>query len=470
MAYVLEREELVDRAFMARCTVGYPAYRSYLLGERDATPKTPAWAEAETGVAEETIVELARAYGTLKPAALLPGWGPQRGLLGEQIARAWIALACLTGNVGIRGGGLASVGTRQNALPVGSLPSGPHRAARQLPSVAWARQILEGRLDPPIAMAYIVASNVVNRSPDTRANARALASLETVVVQDPFWTPTADCADLVLPICTDLERSDLVTSWGHDLHLFDSRQAVAPAGESRTDYWVFGQLAERLGFREAYTGNKSEAEWLARFRNPRLLDVEALDREGIMRGDGGPDGVGLRVALADFRRDPQAHPLSTPSGLIEIAYPEAEQYGLPPIPSYVPLAGASAGEGAPLHLLTPHFKFRSNSCLAGVPVLQRLERPEVWINPLDAEARGIAPGQRVEVYNERGAVRVPAKVTPRIMPGVVSLYQGAWYAPAPDGADEGGCANVLTEQRRTRTGGMATHTTQVEVRRADDGR
>jgi anaerobic dimethyl sulfoxide reductase subunit A len=274
----------------------------------------------------------------------------------------------------------------------------------------------------------------------------------------------------VLPICTDLERNDLVTSWGHDLHLFDSRQAVAPAGESRTDYWVFSQLAERLGFYEAYTGGKSEAEWLARFRNPRLLNVEALDRQGIMRGDGGPNGVGPRVALADFRRDPQAHPLSTPSGLIEIAYPEAEQYGLPAIPSYVPVGSASTGEGASLYLLTPHFKFRSNSCLAGVPVLQRLERPEVWINPLDAEARDIAAGQVVEVYNERGAVRVLAKVTPRIMPGVVSLYQGAWYAPAPDGADEGGCANVLTEQRRTRTGGMATHTTRVEVRRAPVGR
>jgi anaerobic dimethyl sulfoxide reductase subunit A len=463
MAYVLEREDLVDRDFLERYTRGYDAYRRYLLGEEDGTPKTPAWAGAETGVPAETIAQLAREYATAKPAALLPGWGPQRGLYGEQISRALIVLACMSGNVGLRGGGLASVGTRQNVLPVGALPSGPHRAARQLSNVTWAREILEDQLDPPISMAYIVASNLINRSPDTRANARALGQLDTVVVQDPFWTPTALCADLVLPICTDLERSDLVTSWGHDLHLFDSRQAVAPAGEARTDYWVYGQLAERLGFGEAYTQGKSEAEWLARFRNPRLLDLEALDRTGIMRGDGEP-----RVALADFRRDPEAHPLTTRSGLIEITNPEAECHGLPAIPSYV--AVKSAQETLPLQLLTPHFKYRSNSCLAGVRALQRLEPPEVWINAQDAEARGIAHGAVVEVYNERGVVRIPAKVTPRIMPGVVCLYQGAWYRPGPDGVDEGGCANVLTAHQVTPTGGMATHTTWVEIRTTDERR
>jgi anaerobic dimethyl sulfoxide reductase subunit A len=173
-------------------------------------------------------------------------------------------------------------------------------------------------------------------------------------------------------------------------------------------------------------------------------------------GDGEP-----RVALADFRRDPKAHPLGTPSGLIEIEYPQATEHGLPVIPSYV----AVEDEGLPLHLLTPHFKYRSNSCLAGVSTLQRLEPPEVWIHPQDAAARGIAPGQTVELYNAQGTVRVPAKVTERIMPGVVCLYQGAWYTPGPDGADEGGCANVLTAHRRTPTGGMASHTTRVEVRR-----
>jgi anaerobic dimethyl sulfoxide reductase subunit A len=307
-------------------------------------------------------------------------------------------------------------------------------------------------------MAYIVASNLINRSPDTRANVRALAQLDHVVVHEPFLTPTARHADIVLPVCTDLERADLVTSWGHDLHLFYSRQAVAPEGEARTDYWIFAQLAERLGFGEAYTQGRSEAEWLQQFLDARRLDVEALQRDGIMRKDGEP-----RVALTDFCVAPDAHPLHTPSGKIEISYPRARDYGLPAIPSYVEIPG---DEGA-LQLITPHHKFRSNSCLHAVPWLKRLEPHAVWINPRDARARDIVDGEPVEVFNERGVVRLPAKVTERIMPGVVCVYQGTWYQPGQDGVDEGGCANVLTQQRETPTGGYATHSTWVQVRRSD---
>jgi anaerobic dimethyl sulfoxide reductase subunit A len=460
LAYVLEAEGLADRAFMVSHIVGYEPYRRYLLGEEDGVPKTPDWAEIRTGVPADTIQQLACDYGSIKPAALLPGWAPQRTLYGEQIARALIVLACLSGNVGMRGGGLASIGLRFGSLPVGRLPRGPHAPARHVRTGTWAGEVLQGQLSPPVKMVYIVASNLVNRSPDTRANTRALAQVGFVVVNEPFFTPTARWADIVLPICTDLERSDLVTSWGHDRHLFYSQQAVAPAGEARTDYWVFAQLAERLGFGDAYTEGKSADEWVAQFLDARRLDVESLQRDGSMREDGEP-----RVALADFCADPIAHPLHTPSGRIEISCPQAEAYGLPAIPSYVEID--DDGEVYPLQLITPHHKFRSNSCLHAVPWLQRLEPHAVWINPRDARARAIAQGDQVEISSARGTIRLPAKVTARIMPGVVCVYQGTWYRPGPDGVDEGGCANVLTEQRESPTGGCATHSTWVAVRRSE---
>ena len=464
MAYVFETEGWADRGFMESHTAGYEPYRCYVLGEEDGAPKTPDWAEKRTGISAGTIRKLAQDYGTIKPAALLPGWGPQRTIYGEQIARALITLACLSGNVGVLGGGLASVGTRWNAIPVDGLPRGPHTPARSVFTGSWAKAILEDQLRPPITMAYIVASNLINRSLDTRANARALAQLDYVVVHEPFLTPTARCADIVLPICTDLERSDLVTSWGHDLHLFLSRQAAAAVGEARTDYWIFAQLAERLGFGEAYTQGKSEAEWLDQFLDPKSLDLKSLACDGIMRQDGE-----ARVALADFRLDPVAHALRTPSGKIEISYPRAKDYGLPSIPSYIESAADAldtAGREGAMQLITPHFKFRSNSCLHAVPWLQRLEPHTAWINPRDARDRNIVDGDLVEVHNVRGAIRLPAKVTERIMPGVVCVYQGTWYRPGPDGVDEGGCANVLTEQRETPTGGYATHSTWVNVRRS----
>ncbi len=457
MAYVMETEGLVDRAFMASHTVGYAPYRSYLLGETDGCPKSPCWAAAQTGVPAETIQQLARDYATIKPAALLPGWGPQRTRYGEQFARAAILLACLSGNVGIRGGGVGSVGTRTGAIPAGRLPYGPHGPARRISAVTWARDLLAGRLDPPLRMAYIVASNLINRSPNTRDNARALEQLAYIVVHDPYLTPTARYADMVLPICVEMERPDLVGSWGHDSHLFYSRDAVEPAGEARTDYWIFARLAERLGFGPAYTEGKDERAWIETYLAASHLDRLSLEEEGVMRTDGEP-----RVALAGFRADPLAHPLRTPSGRIEITHAEAEAYELPTIPAYV--EDSDAPTGYPLQLITPHSKLRSNSCLHANPWLQRLEPHAAWIHPSDAATRGIAGGDVVQVYNQYGTIQLRAKVTERIMPGVVCVYQGTWYQPGPDGVDEGGCANVLTSHSTSRTGGAATHSAWVEVR------
>jgi len=234
---------------------------------------------------------------------------------------------------------------------------------------------------------------------------------------------------------------------------------VDPAGESRTDYWVFSQLAERLGFGEAYTDGKTERDWVESALAGTGIDTDALRCEGILRTDGP-----LRVALADFRADPVAHPLPTPSGRIEITCSQAEEFGLPAMPSYVP-AGPNDGEGYPLQLVTPHSKLRSNSCLHANPWLQRLEPHAVWMSARDARERGIGNGDVVEVFNSFGTVSLPAKVTERIMPGVACIYQGTWYRPGKERVDEGGCANVLTSHRLSPTGGMATHSERVEVRK-----
>ncbi|MFH1568093.1 MAG: molybdopterin-dependent oxidoreductase, partial [Gemmatimonadota bacterium] len=457
LGYQLEAEGLVDTGFLGSHTTGYEAYRSYLLGAADGTPKTPAWAAAITGIPADDIRRLARDFGSSKPACLLPGWGPQRTRFGEQIARAWIALACMTGSVGVRGGGLASTGTRPGGIPGGALPRGPHAPGRFVSAAAWAAPILEGRLDPPLRMACIAASNLINRSPDTRANARALAALDYVVVVDPFFTPTARHADLVLPTCSDLERADLVGPWGNDTFLFHSHQALEPAGQTRTDFRIFAELARRLGFGDAYTGGKSEAEWLQQFLGAAHLDRQAL-AAGLMRTDGP-----IRVGLADFRRDPAAHPLPTPSGRIELDNPQAAAVGLPTVPAYVADDGADAHH--PLHLITPHSKLRANSCVHANPWLQEVDVHRAWLNPEDAAARGIADGDPVEVYNGRGTIALPAKVTPRIAPGVVCVYQGTWHRPRADGIDAGGCANTLTDHRLSPTGGFTTHSSRAQVRR-----
>jgi anaerobic dimethyl sulfoxide reductase subunit A len=458
MGYVMETESLVDTEFIEKYTVGYPKYRHYVLGEYDGIKKTPTWAEKITGVHEDEIIQLALDYAQIKPAALLAGWGPQRTEYGEQAARAFITLACMSGNVGISGGGLAEIGARLNKIPIGGLPQGSFKTIGRVNSATWASTILDGDLDPPIKMAYIVATNIINRCPDTKKNIQALEEMDFIVCQDPYLTPTARYADIVLPICIDLERTDLVVTYREGSHLFYSQQSVEKLGECKTDYWVFSELSKRLGIYEEYTHGRNEDEWIRHFLESSELNIKDLKQNGIFRIDGIP-----HVALEKFRENPKANPLNTSSGLIEIVCPDAEKAGLPAIPSYLEVNESSSEY--PLQLITPHCRIRSHSDLHTNPWLQRLDPHSIWINSKDAKIRGIKNGEIVEVTSSAGETRIPAMVTERIMPGVVSIYQGTWYQPAEDGVDEGGCANVLTTHRTTKTGGFSTHTDWVEVAR-----
>ncbi|MBM3212781.1 hypothetical protein FJZ33_11215, partial [Candidatus Poribacteria bacterium] len=375
---------------------------------------------------------------------------------GEQTERAIITIASMSGNMGIKGGGITH-GGRHSSLGVRfqNLPYGRFRPARSIKAENWAKYILDGSLQPPIKMAYIVATNAINRSSNVNDNIKALGQLEYIVVQDQVMTPTARYADMVIPVCTDLERADIVRNRGE---VFYNRQALNPAGESRTDYWVFSKLAERLGFGEAYTGGKTQEEWLEYFLKSADLDENSLKANGSIQNKGDE-----KPGLAQFRLDPVNHPLRTLSGLIQILCPQAEKYGLPIIPAYIE-SKPKESVVYPLQLITPHSKLRANSAVYPNPWLQKLEPHTVWINPADAKERGINDGDMVEVFNQYGALALKAKLTQRIMPGVVCIYQGVWYKPDKDGVDQGGCPNTLTGHDLSPTGGMAVHSEWVQIR------
>ena len=451
----------IDEAFVQSHAVGWDAYRCYVLGEDDGQPKNAKWAAAITGLSADAIVTLAREYAAAKPALILAGLGPQRSRYGEQTERALITLATVSGNLGLRGGGMAHSGRHADVqLPMEGLiemPMGPHAPGRWIRQENWGRFLLDGSLQPPLRMAYICAANAINRSSNTRGNIRALETLDTVVVQDPYLTPTARYADIVLPISHDLERTDIIAGYGD---LYYNPQVVDPAGEAHTDYWVLAQLAQRLGFYTEYTQGLDDAGWVERILRGMGADGEVLREDGILRAPGAEV-----VDLAGFRADPQAHPLATPSGRVEIASVTAASHGLPLLPSYIENVPPDDAGTYPLYLVTPHFKLRANSTGYPNPWLLRLEPQRVWMNPVDATARGIGDGDTVTVRNQYGAVRLPARVTERIKPGVVCIYQGSWYRPAADGVDEGGCANVLTGHGVSPTGGMAVHSERVEVER-----
>jgi anaerobic selenocysteine-containing dehydrogenase len=245
---------------------------------------------------------------------------------------------------------------------------------------------------------------------------------------------------------------------------------------------VLTDIAEKMGCKEAFTEGHDEMEWLEIIYNSMIEDgsplppfAEAWKSHIVKKAD--PDGHS--VAFKDFREDPIANPLKTPSGKIEIYSEElAEIAGtweldeadiIDPLPVYAPENGGylNASEATPLQMTGYHFKGRTHSCYAPIDVLQQANRQQVWINPADAESRGIQTGDRVKITNAQGTTHMEARVTPRVMPGVVAAGQGAWYKGGADGTDEGGCINTLVSGHPSPLAkANPSHTILVEIAKA----
>ena len=218
----------------------------------------------------------------------------------------------------------------------------------------------------------------------------------------------------------------------------------------------------------------SEEEWLKLFveHNPEyrqhIKDFDRFREEGIHRVRLPEPIVAFKAQIEDIAQNP----FPTPSGKIEIFSQRAadlDNPAVPPIPKYMPTAedrGDPLFSKYPLQLITPHPKNRVHSELYLVPWLREVEPHRVWINPVDAAARGIGDGDETEVFNDRGRVAITAWVTERIMPGVVCIFEGAWYAPDENGVDRGGCANTLTNDAYSGGGAAVLNTTLVEAVKA----
>ena len=255
---------------------------------------------------------------------------------------------------------------------------------------------------------------------------------------------------------------------------------VEPLAETKSDYRVCAELAERLSIGEPYTEGRDERDWvewiLDRYRETRFPGLPSLDEfEASNVGVYAEPVTQPAVAFADFRADPKAHPLNTPSGKIEIFSKQLHDMEnpaeTPPVPKYIQEWASPFGPEAvryPLQASGHHYMGRVHSTHDNVDWLAEAFPQRVFINPIDAAERGITNGDEVKVANDRGAMIIPCRVTKRIMPGVVDIPQGAWWDPDGEGIDRGGATNVLTGERLTPFAhGTASHTMMVEVRREE---
>ena len=510
MAYVLLTEDLYDHEFVrTHCqgfdanqmpTPGEESYSDYLLGVRDGQPKTPDWAAEITGVPASTIARIAREYATIKPGVLYQGYGMQRRAYGEQVVRAGCVLAAMTANLGVPGGWASGLGLQ--APDGGTLwtvfPTEENPVRASIPVFLWTEACLRGksmtaadgvlgveRLDANIKLIYAVASNcLVNQHADINRTIPILqdeSKVEFIAVQDQFMTSSARFADLVLPACTQFETWGVEDGWKYGDEVILQPKLVEPPGECRSDYQICAELADRLGVGPAFREGRDERAWvefcLDEFRRLRFPELPTLD-EFLDQNLGAWTRPADKPAIAfeDFRRDPDAYPLNTPSGKIEIFSQQLQDRGnpteIPPIPKYIPeWEGPMVTPKAyPLQALGHHSLHRVHSTHDNNDWLEEAFPQRVFINPLDAAVRGIHDGELVRVFNARGEMALPCRLSVRIMPGVVDIPQGAWYEPDENGCDQGGCVNVLTSARWTPFAfGSAQHTFNVEVERFGAG-
>lgn len=491
-----------DRDFLARYCEGYERFERYLLGLDDGVPKSAGWAAGITGIDAGCIEQLALRMAGGR-TLVTTSWSIQRADHGEQPVWMTVTLAAMLGQIGLPGGGF-SLGfgavsgiavPRPEGIPRPTLPLGGNPIKAFVPVGRVADMLLhpgevfehDGRelRFPHVRMIYSVGGNPFHHNANLNRFMRAWRRPDLVVVHEPWWSPAAKQADIVLPATTTMERNDILAT-ELQRHYIAMKQVIPPVGHARNDIDIFAQLSDGLGFGAAYTEGRGEMDWLRHMYDGALGRAHAL-------GYAPPDfdefwSTGCyefphlrapRLLLADFRADPQLHRLRTPSGRIEIFSEKVAGYGYedcPGHPCWIEpaewLGGAQAGR-FPLHLLSNQPRTRLHSQLDPSPLSRQAKiagREPLTMNPVDAMQRGIGDGDVVRVFNERGGFLAAAVLSADLRPGVVQVSTGAWFDPAQGSEEQPlekhGNPNVVTMDKGTSrlTQSSVAQTALVEVR------
>ena len=457
MMHVLIAEDLIDRDYVDRYTLGFEQ-----LAER-VKQYTPEWAAKTCGITVQEIVQLAREYGTTRPAAIRLNYGMQRHAGGGIAARTITCLPALVGAWREASGGLV--------LSTADFYNFDH-AALERPDLLGARRprvINQSALgealtaaDPPIKATIVFNNNPVAVCPDSDKVVAGFSreDLFTVVI-DHFQTDTADYADIVLPATTQLEHYDVHKAYGH-LYVLGNNPAIAPVGESLPNSEIFRRLAARMGFDEPCFKDTDEDICRTALASSRStmngINWEETKRAGWQR-------LNVPERFAPFAEGG----FPTASGKCEFYSAALEKQGVDPLPFYNPPAESPTSnpdraKKFPLAFISPPARHFLNSSFANMERFRKFEKePHLDMHPDDAAARGITDGDHVRVFNDRGSYTVKARINGKPRRGVVVAPSVWWRKHSPDGRN----ANSVTSQRTSDLGGGATfYDCLVEVERA----
>ena len=315
-------------------------------------------------------------------------------------------------------------------------------------------------------MAYIAGTNRLNQFSNVNKGIKAFKSLEFIVIHEQFMTPTAKFADIILPVNTFMERNDAAVPWLGSPYYIYLNKAIDSLYESKSDLEICREILKKMDVKSSLL-ELPEDQILRLFIAPRkdIKSYNKMKKDGYFKVEVEEPFIAFKEQIID----PENNPFPTLSGKIEIYCKHIAEKNnpiMPPIPKYFSHEehyDSPKAKKYPLQLLTPHNKRRTHSTLSMIPWLEEIEPHAAWINPIDAESREIKDGDLVDIYNDNGRIRIPAKVTPRIIPGAVVVYQGSWYNPNEKGVDLGGCANVLTNDVYSPGGAFPMNSTLVEI-------
>ena len=502
LCYVLLDEGLHNTDFLARHCTGFDRFADYLLGRTDKIAKTPAWAARICGLTETAIIELARKMAS-RPTMISLSWSLTRQAYGEQPIWAGIVLAAMLGQIGLAGSGIGlgysavnRVGHNLEHLPFAALPQGVNGVKSFIPVARIADMLLQPGTPfeynggtysyPDIKLVYWAGGNPFHHHQDLNRLVKAWQKPETVIVHEWCWNGLAKHADIVLPVTTPLERQDLGFA-PLDNYMISMEAAIKPVGAARDDYEIFSDLAEKFQIKQKFTEGRSSAQWqewlydasrqrLAKsgFELPSYSDFRAAGWHKL------PERQTPEVLFEAFRKDPQKHPLKTPSGKIEIFSQTVAEFGYADCPGHPVWHAPAEWLGAadcpwPLHLLSnqPRTKLHSQLDQGAVSAAAKINgRETVTIHPSDAAARQISAGDVVRIFNARGAILAGAIISDKIRQGVVLVPTGAWFDPDPEapGLCKHGNPNVLAPDQPTSrlAQGPAAHSCMVEIAAISD--
>jgi biotin/methionine sulfoxide reductase len=502
LAHTLIVRDLVDHRFLSDYTVGYERLRDYVLGVTDGRPKDPQWASVISEMPAQAIEALALEMAR-KRTMINASWSLQRADHGEQPYWMTVALAALLGQIGTPGGGVGLGYAAVNGIGAFATPfSGPrlsqgsHPMRSYIPVARVSDMLLHpgesfeynGRrlTYPDIRLVYWAGGNVFHHHQDINKLVRAWRRPETIVVHEQFWTPHAKFSDIVLPATVMLERDDIGSS-ANDRFMIAMKRACEPYGEARDDYAIFSALSERLGTGDTFTEKRSAEQWLRHMYDEAMraahklgLSLPDFDTFWAAGYAEHPEPAAGHVLLEEFRADPVAHGLGTPSEKIEIFSPAIDGFGYDDCPGHpvwlepAEWLGSKLAARYPLHLLShqPATRLHSQYDHGSVSLASKIRgREPVHLNRDDAAARGIQAGDVVRIFNDRGACLAGAVLREDLRRGVAIMATGAWYDPQQPGEIgtlcKHGNANVLTRDVGSSrlSQGCSAQTALVEIER-----